>query len=108
MYYALRRRIGEQEPVLLYQGEISYLFCSAGVLIVPEHHGFEFRSKVWAIVDTVNAPDGLPKEMNTLAGNIFPIYLTSPKPSRWSPAHQFWSVHLAIMNPWTKEEIQYA
>lgn len=107
-YYALRRRIGDKKPILLYQGENSYLFCSAGVLVVPTSQGFRFNSRMWTLIDSVNASTGFPENMNTLVANIFPIYITSPQQKRWSSAVQFWSVHRVIMNPWTRAEMEYA
>jgi hypothetical protein len=107
MYYALRRRIGEQEPILLYQGQSSYLFCHAGVLDVPNDQRFLFNERIWIIVDSFNARNGIPEHMSTLAANLFPIYLSSPKQERWRNADQFYFTRVAIMNPWSEEEISY-
>src|ERR1700721_93761 len=107
MYYALRRRIGESKPILLYRGSESYLFCSAGVLFVPPGR-FQFNSRMWTIIDSIYASGSLPVSMYGITANIFPIYLTSPRQSRWSNANQWWSIHRVIMNPWTKAEMAYA
>jgi hypothetical protein len=107
-FYALRRRIGEKQPILLYQGEKSYLFCSSGVLIVPKTHGFLFSNKMWTLIDSFQAQDGIPREMATVVAGIFPIYISSPQVVRWSKAGQAWRLRTVIMNPWTKAEIEYA
>jgi len=106
MYYALRRRMGEEQPTILYEEKRSFLFCSAGVLIIPKSHGFRFKSRVWTIIDSIHSPQGFPREIHTALANVFPIYLTSPRRYVWSKPDQF-RMHRAIMNPWTRAEVVY-
>lgn len=108
MYYALRRRIGNKEPILLYRGEMSYLFCSEGVGIVRKQQGFKFRSTMWTVIDAVNDKSGIPTDLYTEGANVLPIYLTSPRVERWATSHQFWRPICLIMNPWTRSEMNYA
>ncbi|KAH9970587.1 hypothetical protein BGW80DRAFT_1176049 [Lactifluus volemus] len=105
-YYALRRRLGQKLDTLWFEASQSYLFCSEGVLIVPAGFLFtRFSSRIWTLIDSFESPDGIPI---TLRHGVFPIYLTSPMPDRWSKLKQAWMVYKVIMNPWTREEIKYA
>jgi hypothetical protein len=105
-YYALRRRLGEKSDTLWFQATQSYLFCSEGVLIVPAGFFFgKFSPRIWTLIDSSQSPSGIPIE---LLPGVFPIYLTPPTRVRWSKLAQSWSDHRAIMNPWTKAEVEYA
>jgi hypothetical protein len=109
-YYILRRRLGDKSVSLWLQGSIFYLFCSEGILVVPDTFTDfnKFRPRIWTIIDSSHSPSGIPTTLNAFLPGVFPIYLTSPKPIRWSANSQSWMPHRAIMNPWTKAEIEYA
>ncbi|KAH9974969.1 hypothetical protein BGW80DRAFT_1169885 [Lactifluus volemus] len=105
-YYALRRRLGEKSDTLWFQASESYLFCSEGVLIVPADFLFrKFSSRIWTLIDSSESPSGIPIELRP---GVFPIYLTPPTRASWSKLAQSWSDYRAIMNPWTKAEVEYA
>ncbi|KAH9953866.1 hypothetical protein BGW80DRAFT_1439868 [Lactifluus volemus] len=109
-YYALRRRLGDKSVCLWLRGSVFYLFCSEGVLVVPAtFSGFnKFRPRIWTIIDSSQSPSGIPGALNVLLTGVFPIYLTPPRPARWSGLSQSWMPHRVIMNPWTRAEIEYA
>ncbi|KAF8343320.1 hypothetical protein F5887DRAFT_886901, partial [Amanita rubescens] len=105
-YYFLRRRLGEKSVTMWYQGTEHYLFCSEGVLLVPATFTFrEFSPRVWTIIDSAQSPSGIPITMSHFLPGVFPIYITSSQPNRWSGS---WTLHQVIMNPWTRAEIEYA
>ncbi|KAF8344462.1 hypothetical protein F5887DRAFT_971369 [Amanita rubescens] len=109
-YYVLRRRLGEKSVSLWCQGSEYYLFCSEGVFVVPATFPFrEFNGPpVWTIIDSAQSPSGIPSTLTRFESGVFPIYITSPKPGRWSGITQSWTFHQVIMNPWTRAEIEYA
>ncbi|KAK2461336.1 hypothetical protein APHAL10511_006863 [Amanita phalloides] len=108
-YYVLRRRLGEKSVSLWCQASMFYLFCSEGVLIVPATFSFnKFSPPVWTIIDSAQSPSGIPSTLTHFPPGVFPIYITSPQPDRWSGITQSWTFHQVIMNPWTRVEIEYA
>ncbi|KAK2460049.1 hypothetical protein APHAL10511_007926 [Amanita phalloides] len=107
-YYVLRRRLGDKSVSLWYQGSVLYLFCSEGVLLVPATFTLnKFSPPVWTIIDSVQSSSGIPSTLTHFPPGVFPIYITSPKPERWSGITQSWTSHHVIMNPWTRAEIKY-
>lgn len=106
--YALRRCLGEKQPVALYRDKVCYLFSELGVEIVNPgtHNG---RGKhTWCFVDSVDAPTTLPPSICRRDVQLFPIYVTSPEESRWRKLRQLRIPTLVVMNPWTIEEIMTA
>ncbi|KAF8344469.1 hypothetical protein F5887DRAFT_1205044 [Amanita rubescens] len=63
---------------------------------------------VWTIIDSAQSPSGIPSTLARFEPGVFPIYITSPNPGRWSGIMQSWTSNQVIMNPWTKAEIEYA
>jgi len=107
-YYVLRRRLGEKSTVLWFQAPALYLFCSEGVLIVPHTFTFtKFTPRIWTIIDSADSPVSIPTTLAGFLPGVFPIYLTSPRPARWSGITQSWTAHRIVMNPWTRAEIEY-
>jgi hypothetical protein len=107
-YYVLCRRLGEKSVSLWYQGSVLYLFCSEGVLVVPATFTFnKFTPTVWTIIDSAQSPSRIPSTLTHFPPSVFPIYITSPQPDRWSGIMQSWTFHQVIMNPWTRTEIEY-
>jgi len=90
-------------------GNEFYLFCPEGVLIVPATFSFsDFSPRIWTIVDAAQSASGIPSALTSDPPGVFPIYLTSPCPERWSKAEQSWMPHRVMMNPWTRAEVEYA
>ncbi|PFH47425.1 hypothetical protein AMATHDRAFT_6767 [Amanita thiersii Skay4041] len=113
MHYAIRRRLGEKKSTILYRQGRYYSFTNSGVS--TKDCSDQFRTQVgaenvlWCFVDSADSPDGLPTALSGhgLPG-ILPIYISSPTESRWSNCQQSRHVYLAVMNPWTWEEIEAA
>ncbi|KAI9446377.1 hypothetical protein H4582DRAFT_555902 [Lactarius indigo] len=82
VYYALRRRLSEKNPVIWYREGTLFLFVE-GVCQVPEH----FRSSglktiVWTLVDSDESSRGVPPYLAVRGTKHFIISSTSPQSSR--------------------------
>jgi hypothetical protein len=106
--YALRRCLGEKQPVVLYRAGRCYFFSELGLdTIDPVVH--ECNTKhTWCFVDSTDAPESLPTSICSKYVQLFPIYVTSPKGSRWDKLHQMRIPSIIIMNPWTLNELEKA
>jgi hypothetical protein len=106
IYYALRRRLAERKPVILYYQQRCYLFVDEGVYETP--YGFPpgyFKTFVWTLVDSDANKEGVPPNLVDHGTRLFVIYTTSPRKERWSRLHKTVRDITMIMNPWTREEI---
>lgn len=102
-YYVLRRRLGEKSASLWYQGSVLYLFCSEGVWLVPDTFSFNrFKPRIWTIIDSAYSTSGIPSILAHFPPGVFPVYITSPNPKRWSGMTQTWKSCRLIMNPWSR------
>ena len=81
-------------------GEL-HLFSDAGVEIIGDHH--PRPDFTWCFVDFAHA---VPLHIKLY--KLFPVYVTSPKRSRWEKLYQQRHPELVIMNPWTKAELEKA
>ncbi|TFK64832.1 hypothetical protein BDN72DRAFT_962952 [Pluteus cervinus] len=106
MIYALRRRIGEQEITLLYRDNTLYLFWEGGVHEVPRipPQGFSYY-KPWLLINSDEAPKGVPPELLDQDTPYFVVYCASPPETRWLSMSKGTNPGRFVLNPWTKEEI---
>ncbi|KAF8271397.1 hypothetical protein EI94DRAFT_1720516 [Lactarius quietus] len=106
--YALRRRLAERKPVIWYRELNLYLFVADGVYMAPQYfRPSTFQALVWTLIDT-DEVDGVPPLLVGSDTQLFIIFSSSPKPSRWSNMRKTTQCVICIMNPWTKKEIAKA
>lgn len=111
IHYALRRRLGEKLPTILYWGDAYHYFTASGVRECDNTRDLQITATElpWCLIDSPHAPDGIPVSMRTWGRQTFlPVYLTFPNQTSWAKLHKTWKRHLAIMNPWTWREIESA
>jgi len=103
IYYAIRRRLSEGKAVVWYFQRKYHLFVEDGVYELPE--GFDFccfKGLIWTLVDS----DSVPPSVYVIQDpNNFLVLATSPEKSLWSPLDKTTSLSLAIMDPWTEQEV---
>lgn len=90
-----------------------YLFTESGVTAVPNWSPFfwknEYEDPPWCLIDSANSVNGIPSAMSSnKQSGVNPVYVSSPTVDRWKKLHQSKTRYLAIMNPWTREEIDVA
>ena len=106
VYYALRRRLAERKPVILYYEHKCFLFVDEGVYEQPlDFESRHFKTFVWTLVDTDESQKGVPPILVTHGTHHYVIYITPPHKERWSRLHKTARCITVIMNPWTREEI---
>jgi hypothetical protein len=112
IYYALRRRLAQRLPSILYVGGgIYYRIVQSGVYIHKGTKDFWRKAPepLWCFVDSAYAPDGPPISLASVGSrSILVVYVTSPTSRRWAKLHQISTQHRAIMDPWTWEEMEHA
>jgi len=106
IHYALRRCLGEKQPVIWYLGKIFYLFSDTVEIIDPTH--LLHPPYTWCFVDSTDADELLPTTIYHPIWKLFPVFVTSPKEERWKKLHQLRLPELIIMNPWTRAELEKA
>jgi hypothetical protein len=108
--YAVRRRLGEEEPFLLYRNRECYIFVKDGVFRRPAESvsGAHFEKFLWAFIEGDEHDAGVPEGFLCNDTNLYIIFPTSPKALRWKPLIKFTYVEWIIMNPWSLGEMQQA
>ncbi|EDR06022.1 uncharacterized protein LACBIDRAFT_294749 [Laccaria bicolor S238N-H82] len=106
VYYALRRCLAERKPVIWYSKRCCYMFAEDGVYEMPaDFQRANLKSYIWTLVDSDEAPDGVPPYLVPHRTPLFVIFSTSPRDDRWSRLHKTVRPMVAIMNPWKRKEI---
>jgi len=105
IWYALRRCLGEEQSVVLYDSNRCYFFSKLGVTIIDPLEHKSGDKHTWCFVDSTSAPDTLDTSICSRIGQLYPIYITSPKASRWYKLHQQRIPNVIVMNPWTIDEM---
>ena len=106
IYYAIRRRIGERKPVIWYWQQTLRLFVEEGVYeSPPDFELFWLKYITWTMVDSNT---GIPRQLIPHDTSLFVIYITPPAKQRWSRMDKTVVPTVAVMNPWTREEIYQA
>ncbi|KAL5480201.1 hypothetical protein ACEPAI_1471 [Sanghuangporus weigelae] len=109
--YALRRCLGERRPVMLMMNTRYVLFSESGVKKIPSDSAIFVERKPinetpWCLIDSTSSPEGIPVEMSAVySSGVNPIYVTFPDSNRWRKLHQARTPELALMNPWSWEEV---
>ncbi|KAL5512348.1 hypothetical protein ACEPAG_3340 [Sanghuangporus baumii] len=109
--YALRRCLGERRPVMLMMNTRYVLFSESGVKKIPSDSAIFVERKPinetpWCLIDSTSSPEGIPVEMSAVySSGVNPVYVTFPDSNRWRKLHQARTPELALMNPWSWEEV---
>ncbi|KAF8809620.1 hypothetical protein BYT27DRAFT_7093757 [Phlegmacium glaucopus] len=102
IYYALRRRLGEQKPIIWYYSEGCYLFVNEGVFKKPKDFlPVDFKQLVWTLVDSGTVPTPLVDQ----GTRLFIIFTTSPNKTQWKDLNKSTRFTTCIMDPWTWQEM---
>ena len=103
IFYALRRRLGEQKPVILYYADRCFLLVADGVYEKPEKIlPNVFKRIVWTLVDSLGVFPNYLVEQGT---RLFVIFTTSPNRIRWKDLNKSTYRTVCIMNSWSREEM---
>ena len=106
VYYALRRCLAERKPVVWYSKERCYLFVEEGVYEMPaDFQQANFKSYIWTLVDSDEAPEGVPPYLVPHRTPLSVVFSTSPCGDKWSRLHKTVRPVVTIMNPWKRKEI---
>ncbi|KAF8513912.1 hypothetical protein BU17DRAFT_94947 [Hysterangium stoloniferum] len=107
--YAIRYCLGERQPVVWYQVNKCYFFSESGVDVIDPMLHQSGGKHTWCLVDSLDAPQTLPHSICSVSRELFPVYVASPKRSRWSKLPQSGRIpQVIVMNPWTLGELEKA
>ncbi|KAH9043513.1 hypothetical protein EDB83DRAFT_2407406 [Lactarius deliciosus] len=107
--YALCQRLTEGEPVIWYSDTRRYLFVDEGVFEVPpDYPSSMFKTRIWTFIDADDSNDGIPDYFAPHRTKHLIILSSSPESSRWKLLTKTTQCSIAIMDPWTREEISQA
>ncbi|KAF8489067.1 hypothetical protein F5888DRAFT_1872903 [Russula emetica] len=108
--YAVRRRLGEQKPFLLYQDGVCFLFVKDGVFEqdVKTVSARDFSPFLWAFIDADERLTGVPERLACHSANLYIMFTTSPERQRWKSLTKTMGCSVITMNPWFLEEIRLA
>jgi hypothetical protein len=102
------RCLSEKRRTVFFARKTWFLFSDRGVRCVSSIQAFGLKQHgvTWTFIDSLDAKEGLPTDVSgLLTGGVFPIYTTSPTPSRWKSLNKNKKRYLIFMNPWSWEEI---
>ncbi|KAF8521913.1 hypothetical protein BU17DRAFT_14993, partial [Hysterangium stoloniferum] len=106
--YALRYCLGKKQPVVRYLFGNCYFFSGSGVVIIDPLLYQSGGKHTWCFVDVIDG-EMLPPKICSSDIELFPVYVTYPKESRWHTLHQTQRIpSLIVMNPWTLDELEKA
>src|SRR6266545_6677690 len=78
LVYMLCQHCAERKPVIWYDGLESYIFVDDGVYkMAPDFHFNEFKIFMWTLVDSDQAPGGVPPELIRNRTHLFVLYASS-------------------------------
>ncbi|KAH9176554.1 hypothetical protein EDB89DRAFT_1846054 [Lactarius sanguifluus] len=107
--YALCRRLTEGKPVIWFRSTQRYLFVEEGVFTVPsDYPSTDFKTRIWAFIDADDCGNGIPDYLAPHETNHLIILCSSPQSARWKRLGRTTQCSIAIMDPWTREEISKA
>ncbi|KAF8521949.1 hypothetical protein BU17DRAFT_87528 [Hysterangium stoloniferum] len=107
--YALRYCLGQKRPVVWYRYGICFFFSGSGVVIIDPLVHQSGGKHTWCFVDSMDASETLPHHICSPGIQLFPVYVTSPKESRWRKLVQSRRIpELIVMNPWTLDKLETA
>jgi hypothetical protein len=106
IYYALRRYLAEQKPVIWYRNRRCYLFVDEGVYQAPpDYPASGFSIFVRTLIDSDESGPGVPERLVCHGTQHAVIYTTPPRNERWQRLHKTVREISVIMNPWVRKEI---
>ncbi|KAI9442568.1 hypothetical protein H4582DRAFT_1295642 [Lactarius indigo] len=107
--YALCRRLTEGKPVIWFRSVHRYLFVKEGVFEISEDYpAADFKTRIWTFVDADDCKKGIPEYLSPQMTKHVLILSSSPSKARWELLGKTTLCSVAIMNPWTREEISQA
>jgi hypothetical protein len=109
--YAIRRRLGEQEPFLVCQAGDCFLFVEDGVYqqAVNIVRGRHFMPSLWAFIDADDSESGpIPGDLTSHGSNLFVVFPTPPRKPRWRTLTKTTACAVVIMNTWFIGEMRQA
>ncbi|KAF8513599.1 hypothetical protein BU17DRAFT_53205 [Hysterangium stoloniferum] len=107
--YALRYCLGQKWPIVWYRYGNCFFFSRSGVVIIDPLVHQSGGKHTWCFVDSMDASETLPHHICFPGIQLFPVYVTSPKESRWRKLVQSRRIpQLIVMNPWTLDELKTA
>ena len=102
LVYMLCQHCAERKPVIWYDGLESYIFVDDGVYkMAPDFHFNEFKIFMWTLVDSDQAPGGVPPELVWNRTHLFVLYASSPNSDHWKCLHKTVGITTVVMNHWT-------
>jgi hypothetical protein len=103
--YAVRRRLGEEKPFLLYCKRQCFLFTRSGVHVkqIESVDANCFTPFLWAFVDA-DLHEGVPASLIEDT-NLYIMFTTPPRPLRWKPLSKSTDRVVVVMNTWTLREV---
>ena len=105
--YALRRRLAEGKPVIWYRATRRYLFVEEGAFVAPQDYpSTDFKTHIWTLVDADESSSGIPSHLSMHDTKHLIVFVSYPQSSRWKSLEKTTQCRVAIMNPWTREEIR--
>ncbi|KAH9034854.1 hypothetical protein EDB85DRAFT_963313 [Lactarius pseudohatsudake] len=107
--YALCRRLAEKKPVIWFHSTQRYLFVEEGVFVVPpDYSSTDFKARIWTLIDADDCWNGIPDYLAPHRTKHSIILCSSPQSARWKRLSKTTECTIAIMDPWTREEISKA
>ena len=109
MTYAVRRRLGEQKPFLLFRGNMCFLFVKEGVYEkkLEDVDASRFAPFLWAFIDADSHSAGIPAVLIDDT-NLYIMFTTSPESMRWKTLSRSTALIVVVMNSWFPREILLA
>ncbi|KAI9444097.1 hypothetical protein H4582DRAFT_2071690 [Lactarius indigo] len=102
-------RLAEGKPVVWFRAEARYLFVVEGAFEIPSGYpSTKFKTRVWMFLDAGDCIDGIPDYFAAHKTKYLIIVSSAPRVTRWKLFTKTTQCSLAIMNPWTREEISRA
>jgi hypothetical protein len=74
----------------------------------PPYPAADLKSRVWTLVDSDDNNTGIPSHLTVHDSQHLIIYSSSPQSGRWKYLGKTTLSMVAVMNPWTREEISRA
>ncbi|KAF9523156.1 hypothetical protein CPB83DRAFT_899050 [Crepidotus variabilis] len=109
--YAIRRRLGDKKQSLLYHLKDFIHFSDQGVSVCPKLNIELTKDRFdpfWCIIDSADSQNRfLQAAVGQWAHGIISIYVSPPTSQHWKGVYQSKTWYIAIMNPWTWEEIKF-
>ncbi|KAH8994041.1 hypothetical protein EDB92DRAFT_1815315 [Lactarius akahatsu] len=95
----------QKKPVIWFRS-MQYLFVEEGVFKVPpDHSSTDFKACIWTLIDADECRNGIPDYLAPHRTKHLIILCSSPQSAQWKCLSKTTECSIAIMDPWTREEI---